>query len=60
MSRRDTALIVLAVVCVIVAGVLIWADKDAAAIAGASGAAIGRLSGANAGDNPSTTEQGEG
>ena len=48
MSRRDTALIVLAVVCVIVAGVLIWADKDAAAIAGAIGAAIGRLSGANA------------
>ena len=60
MSRRDTALIVLAVVCVIVAGVLIWADKDAAAIAGAIGAAIGRLSGANAGDNPSTTEHGEG
>lgn len=54
MSRRDTALIVLAVVCVIVAGVLIWADKDAAAIAGAIGAAIGRLSGANNNEgNPS-------
>ena len=59
MSRRDTALIVLAVVCVIVAGVLIYAERDAAAIAGAIGAAIGRLSGANA-DNPSPTEQGEG
>jgi hypothetical protein len=53
-SRRDTALIVLAVVCVIVAGVLIWADKDAAAIAGAIGAAIGRLSGANANDEGTT------
>ena len=60
MSRRDTALIVLAVVCVLVAGVLIYAERDAAAIAGAIGAPIGRLSGANAGDNPSTTEQGEG
>ena len=60
MSKRDLGLILLAALCVVVAGVLIWADKDAAAIAGAIGAAIGRLSGANAGDNPSTTEQGEG
>ena len=47
MSRRDTALIILAALCVVVAGVRIWADRDASVIAGAVGAAIGRLSGAN-------------
>lgn len=50
MSRRDLALIVLAIVCVVVAGLLIWHGRDAEAIATAIGAAIGRLSGANSGD----------
>lgn len=53
MSKRDLGLIILAALCVVVAGVLIYFDRNAEAIGTAIGAAIGRLSGANDQGNPS-------
>ncbi len=43
---RDRSLILLAAVCVVVAGWLIHAGQEAAAIVGLAGVAVGRVSGA--------------